>query len=337
MRIINVAVVGVGYWGPNLVRNFLKIPNVHVAYICDINKGSLDKISVQYPHINRTTDYNVILKDKTINLVAIATPISTHFNLCKKALIAEKHVFVEKPITMSSKDARSLMILAKCHKRMLMVGHTFIYSSAIKIIKKYIKEKKLGDVYYYDSIRINLGGFQKDTNVLWDLASHDLAILSYILPERPVSVYVVASSYIRKEFEDVAHVFVKYTNDIFAHIHVSWLSPVKIRTILLGGSKKMILYNDIEPSEKVKIYNKKDNIPFSQISPFTPAYRSGDVIIPRLSQQETMHTQLLHAVNCIHKNINPITDGMQGLRVVEMLEALEKSLKSKKEIFLNDL
>ena len=335
MKIITVAVVGLGYWGPNLVRNFVKIPGVSIKYLCDIQQENLDAIAKDYPLIRKTTNFTDLLQDETLDLIAIATPLSTHFSLAEKALISGKHVFIEKPMTQTSTQASALIKLAKKKNKVLMVGHTFIYSSAVWKMKEYIDEKKLGKLYYYDSTRINLGGFQSDTNVLWDLASHDLAILSYIMPVQAYSIYATANQYIQKNRVEVAHLFLRLTHNISAHIHVSWLSPVKIRTILIGGSQKMILYNDIEPSEKIKIYTN-DVVPLSHVTPFSPAYRSGDVVIPQLSQEETMYIQLSHTISCIRQNKRPLSDGEQGLKVIQLLEAAEKSLQTKKEVFINE-
>lgn len=335
MKKINIAVVGLGYWGPNLVRNFLKIPGVNIAYLCDIYEKNLQKISLDYPFLKTTNNYNDVLNDRNIDIIAIATPLSTHHSLAKKALLMNKHVFIEKPFTQSIKEAKELVSIAKKNKKVLMVGHTFIYSSAIRKIKDQISKKKMGQIYYYDSTRTNLGKFYSDTNVLWDLATHDFAILNYLFESLPVSIYVAASRHLGKSNVEFAHVFLRYKNNISAHIHVSWLSPVKIRTILLGGSKQMIQFNDIEPTEKIKIYNR-DNYLEASITPFMPAYRSGDILIPKLSQEETLLVQLRHLVDCVKKNMTPITDGISGLNVVKLLSAAEKSLQLKKEINLHE-
>jgi len=335
MKKINIAVIGLGYWGPNLVRNFLKVPEVNISYLCDLSDKNLRKISEEYPFLKTTKIYEEILNDSTVDLIAISTPLSTHFNIAKKALINGKHVFIEKPMTQNIKEANELIKIAKKNKKILMVGHTFIYSSAIRKIKEQINRKKLGQIYYYDSTRTNLGKFYSDTNVLWDLATHDFAILNYLFESLPKSIYVAASKHLGKDNIEFAHVFLRYSNNITAHIHVSWLSPVKIRTILLGGSKQMIEFNDIEPTEKIKIYNR-DNYLISSISPFAPAYRSGDILIPKLSQEETLLVQLQHLADCILKNKEPLTNGNSGLNVIRLLTAAEKSLKQKKEIKIND-
>lgn len=334
MKKNKVAVIGVGYWGPNIIRNFLKIPSIKVKYACDLDPVKLAKILEDYPMVTPTKNYNEILSDENIDIIAIATPLATHYPLAKKALENGKHVFLEKPMAQTSSQARNLIRLAKKNKKTLMIGHTFLYSSAIKTIKKYIENKRLGKIYYYDSTRINLGGVQSDTNVLWDLAVHDLSILSYIFKSKPKSVYVAASKHTGDLYYDIAHIFLKYPNNITAHIHTSWISPVKVRSIFIGGNKGMITYNDIEPTEKIKLY-KNDSQPVKDISPFSPAFRKGEIIIPKLSQQETMHTQLSYLVSCIKKNKKPISDGIQGLEVIKLLEACEQSAKKNKEIILN--
>lgn len=337
MSSINVAVIGHGYWGPNILRNFLKIPNVKVVAVCDLLKKNLTQVKNEHPQIVTTQDYNYILNNKNIDAVAISTPIATHYQLAKKTLLAKKHVLIEKPITKTTKEANHLIVLAERTNKILMSGHTFVYTEAVKKIKKYIDQKRLGDVYYYDSTRINLGRIQKDANVIWDLATHDMSILSYIIPEKPLSIQVFASSHIKKGLEDMAHIFIKYENNITAHIHVSWLSPVKIRMILIGGRKKMITYNDIEPSEKIKVYHKSIAIPISSITAFSPAYRSGPVKIPHLDQKEAVLTELKHFIYCIKNKKKPLTDAHEGRKVVALLEAADKALKSRSEVHISKL
>lgn len=337
MKLINVAVIGLGYWGPNLVRNFLKIPGVRIVTVCDLLKKNLKKISISFPSVKTTNNYKQIINDKTIDLVAIATPLKTHFLLAKNALLANKHVLIEKPMTQTSKDAGELISIANKMQKIIMVGHTFVYSEAIKKIKRVIDREELGKIYYYDSTRINLGLIQQDTNVIWDLAPHDFSILSYILKEKPLSLRAIGSKFLQKNYEEVAHIIIKYKKNITAYINLSWLSPVKIRTIMIGGNKKMILYNDIEPSEKIRIYDKNVTISPSKITPFSPAYRSGNIVIPYLEQNESLLNQLNHLVDCIRNKKQPISDGIAGLTVVRLLEACDKSLKTNSEVNLTSL
>ncbi len=336
MAFIHVAIVGLGYWGPNLVRNFLKIPDVKVSAICDVNIKTLNNLSSQYPHIKTTTDYNQLLHDEKIDLIAIATPSRTHYEIGQKVLRAKKHVLIEKPMTQSSDEAKPLIELAEKNNRLIMVGHTFIYSEPIKKIKEMLEKKALGKIYYYDSTRINLGIIQSDLNVIWDLAPHDFSILNFLFQEKPLSLTAVGSSHIHKNNEEMAHIIVTYEKNITAHIHLSWLSPVKIRSILIGGSKKMIVYDDIEPTEKIRVYDK-NTLPSSSITPFSPAYRSGDILIPRLKQEEALYNELFHFIECIQKKRKPLSDGSDGLKVVRLLEATDQALKSKKEILLHNI
>jgi len=327
-----VAVIGLGYWGPNLLRNFLLISNVNVIYGCDIIKKNLNKLSREYPSVKFTTNFDDVLSDESIDLVAIATPLSTHFDLAKKALNANKHVLLEKPMVSNSKEAKFLIALAKKKNKILMVGYTFIYSEPIKKIKQIIKSNQLGRIYYFDSNRINLGLIQKDINVIWDLACHDFSILNYLFNQKPTYVQTFGSKFINNKHVEIAHIIIRYKKDITAHINVSWLSPVKIRSILIGGSKKMISYDDISPNEKIKMYEKSIKLSKSKITPFSPAYRSGDVIIPYMPQTEPLKNELEHLVNCVKNNKRPITDGEMGLEIIKLLEATDKSLKLKSEV-----
>lgn len=333
MKKINVAVIGMGYWGPNIIRNLLKVPQISKIYGCDIQKNKLNILKKNFPNVIATNDYILLLNQKKIDAIVIATPIKTHFDLAKKALNAKKHVLVEKPMTTKSEEAKKLIELSKKTRKILMVGHTFVYSESIQKIKDLIQNKKIGKIYYYDSTRINLGLIQKDLSVIWDLAPHDLSIVNYLFSEKPISVQAFGSSFIAGKYE-LAHIFLRYENNISVHIHISWLSPVKIRSILIGGSKKMIVYNDIEPSEKIKIYDEGTIPSLSAITPFSPAYRSGDIIIPQLEQKEALLTEVSHFADCILKHKKPITSGEDGFKVIFILEAIEKALSTHREVLL---
>lgn len=330
------AVIGLGYWGPNLVRNFLKLSSVEIRTVCDNSKKAIKKFKKEYPNISITSDYQEILNNQIIDFVAIATPLSTHFQLGKKALLSGKHVLIEKPMAENSEQAKELINLAKKKKKVLMVGHTFIYTEGIQKIKKLIKKKSFGKLLYFDSTRINLGKLRSDANVIWDLAPHDLSILIYLFPELPSSIQAMGSSHISKKQIEIAHIFLTYNKNITAHIHVSWLSPVKLRTILIGGSNQMIQYNDIEPSEKIKVYNKSVVINPEKITPFSPAYRSGSIYIPQLKQSEGLYTQLSHFIECIQKKKQPITHGEEGLKVVQLLEIIDKAMINNQTINLHE-
>ncbi len=330
-KTINVAVIGLGYWGPNLIRNLLKIPLVSAVYGCDLLEKNIQSIKRDFPNVILTKNYAEILRNKEIDAIVIATPIPTHFKLAKEALAAGKSVLVEKPMTTTSADARELIKVAKRMNKVLMAGHTFVYAETIREIKSLIEKGQLGKTYYYDSTRINLGLIQKDSDVIWDLAPHDLSIINYLFSEKVISVQAFGSKFVGNNSE-IAHIFLNLENNISVHINISWLSPVKMRSIIIGGSKKMIVYNDIEPSEKIKIYDK-GVIPES-ITPFIPAYRSGDVVIPNIEQKEALLTELLHFVDCIINRKEPLTSGENGLKIVSYLEAVEKALKTRKEVFL---
>lgn len=336
MKRIKIGVIGLGYWGPNLVRNFRKIPGVEIILAADLKKENLKKIHIDFPSIKTTNEYKKILKDESIDAVVIATEVKSHYRLVKETLSSGKHVLVEKPMTKTSNEAKELIALSKNRKKLLMVGHTFVYSNAVRKIKEIITSNDLGTIYYYDSMRINLGLIQKDSNVIWDLAPHDLSILNYILKQKPLTLAAFGSSHLHYSHEEMAHVFITYENNITAHIHVSWLSPVKIRTVLIGGSKKMIVYDDINPSEKIKIYDKGVLLSRSKVTPFSPAYRSGNVVIPQIDQAEPLYNEVYHFIDCIRNNKKPITDGEAGLEVVSLLEATDRALQTKREVHFHE-
>lgn len=331
-RKLHVAIVGVGYWGPNLVRNILTSQKVNNVSVFDIDTSKSEQISAQYPQVSVAKSYESILNEGDIDAIVVATPISTHYPLALQAINASKHVLVEKPMTKSLLESRKLVHASKSNNVVLMVGHTFVYSESVKKIKEIIRKGTLGKVYYYDSTRINLGMLQSDANVVWDLATHDLSIIDYLFDESPVSVQTFASCHVGTKEEELSHVFFRYRSGMVAHIHVSWLSPVKIRRVLIGGSKKMVVYDDIEPTEKLKIYNKGIDIDKSAVTPFRPAYRSGSVSIPAILQQEALFNQTEHFLDCILHNKTPITNGRVGLRVVSLLEAIQKSAKTGKQV-----
>ncbi len=333
MNKINIAVVGFGYWGPNIVRNLLTISQIDQIYVYDKDYKRLKQCKENFPRVQTLQSFEEVLTNEKITGVFIATPLSSHYSLSAQVLKANKHVFIEKPMCESSTKAKMLIKLAEKEKRLLMVGHTFVYSETVKKIKSLINKDSLGKVYYYDSTRINLGNIQSDSSVVWDLAPHDLSIINYLFSEKIISVQAFGSSFINKNFE-IAHIFLRLERNISAHIHISWLSPVKIRSILIGGSKKMIVYDDIQPSEKIKIYDKGVVPSKKNITPFAPAYRSGDVMIPHLEQKEALRTELIHFVDCIVKNKLPLTSGYDGLKVVSLLEAIDKALITHKEVML---
>jgi predicted dehydrogenase len=328
--IINIGVIGYGYWGPNLVRNFAEIPGAQVRTVSDFKPELLAKAQARYPTIKVTTDYRDILKDPKIDAVAIATPVSTHFDLALAALQAGKHVLVEKPMTTSSEQAVRLIEEAQRRKLVLMVDHTFVYTGAVRKMHDLIATNVVGDIYYYDSVRVNLGLFQHDVNVIWDLAVHDLSIMDYLLPSKPYAVSATGISHVMKEPENLAYLTLFFANNLMAHIHVNWLAPVKVRRTLIGGSQRMIVYDDLEPSEKVKIYDKgitlngnSDESTYQMLV----GYRAGDMWAPHLEITEAIRTEGLHFIDCIQQGDRPISDGESGLRVVRILEAASQSIK----------
>lgn len=326
---INIGVIGYGYWGPNLVRNFSEIPGAQVKTVSDFKPELLAKVQARYPKINVTTDCRDILTDPKIDAVAIATPVSTHFDLALAALQAGKHVLVEKPMTNTSEQAMRLIEEAEKRNLVLMVDHTFVYTGAVRKMHDLIATNTLGNVYYYDSVRVNLGLFQHDVNVIWDLAVHDLAIMNYVLPFQPYAVSATGISHIPGEPENIAYLTLFFENNLIAHLHVNWLAPVKVRRTLIGGSQRMIVYDDLEPSEKVKIYDKGITINGNSESVYQMmiGYRTGDMWSPKLDMTEALRTEGLHFINCIQQSDRPLTDGKAGLHVVRILEAASQSLK----------
>ncbi len=330
---MKVAVIGLGYWGPNLVRNFLGTDGIGGVIGCDKDAQRLANIKRRFPETELSDDYPDILRRDDVEIVAIATPVSSHFSLAKAALEAGKHCWVEKPFTATVAEAETLINLAEKKGLKIMVDHTFIYTGAVRKIKDLIDKGVLGDLYYFDSVRINLGLFQHDVNVVWDLAPHDLSIMDYLIDKRPVSVSAVGSCHIGNRLENIAYLTVNFDNDVIAHFHVNWLAPVKIRTVMIGGTKSMILYDDMENSEKVKVYDKGVEVKTKEgVYQTLVQYRMGDMYAPKLDQTEALTIATQHFVDCIRENKVPITDGVAGLNVVRILEAADCSIKQQGKI-----
>jgi predicted dehydrogenase len=328
---VNIGVIGYGYWGPNLVRNFAEIPNAQVTKVSDFKPELLAKAQARYPSIQVTTDCQDIFKDPKIDAVAIATPVSTHFDLALAALQAGKHVLVEKPMTASSEQAKRLIEEAEKRNLVLMVDHTFVYTGAVRKMHDLIASNQLGDIYYYDSVRVNLGLFQHDVNVIWDLAVHDLSIMNYVLPSQPYAVSATGVSHVPGEPENIAYLTCFFESNLIAHFHVNWLAPVKVRRTLIGGSQRMIVFDDLEPSEKLKIYDKGITVNGSSESVYQMliGYRTGDMWSPKLDVTEALRTEGLHFIECITQGSRPITDGEAGLQTVKILEAATQSMKQR--------
>lgn len=328
-NVINIGVIGYGYWGPNLVRNFSEIPGAQVTMVSDFKPELLAKVQARYPSIQVTTDCQDILADTKIDAVAIATPVSTHFDLALAALKAGKHVLVEKPMTVTSEQALRLIEEAERRNLVLMVDHTFVYTGAVRKMRDLVANDGLGDIYYYDSVRVNLGLFQHDVNVLWDLAVHDLSIMDYVLQSKPRAVSATGVSHIPGKPENIAYLTLFFDSNLIAHLHANWLAPVKVRRTLISGSQKMIVYDDLEVSEKVKIYDKGITVngDTEKVYEMLIGYRTGDMWAPKLEMTEALRTEGLHFLHCIEQGEQPITDGYAGLRVVKILEAATKSMK----------
>ena len=324
---INIGIIGYGYWGPNIVRNFNNIEGANVISICDSNQDAMNRARKSYPHINLTNESNDILNSTEVDAVAIITPVSTHFQLAKRAIKNGKHVFVEKPFTATVAQAEELIELAEQNRRIIMVDHTFLFTGAVKKIKQLIDDKVLGDLYYYDSIRVNLGLFQPDVNVIWDLAPHDFSVMDFLINEKPAAVSACGKAHVNG-YEDTAYVTVQFNNSMIAHFNVNWLSPVKVRTTLIGGEKKMLLWNDLEADEKIKIYDKGIDINSKESSyKLLVNYRSGDMYAPRVEQIEALKLETEYFVRCVMSGERPINDGQSGLRVVKLLRACNQSIK----------
>lgn len=331
---IRIGVVGYGYWGPNLVRNFMETPGSQVNYVSDLDEGRLAQVQTRYPAVKTATDVKELLASPEVDAVAIATPVSTHFDLAMEALQAGKHVLVEKPLADTADRCKCLVEEAGKQDRLLMVDHTFPYTGAVRKVKELIRTGKLGKIYYYDSVRVNLGLFQHDVNVIWDLAVHDLSIIDYILSDKPVAVSATGISHVKGQPENVSYLTLYFETSTIAHIHVNWLAPVKLRRTLIGGSKKMIVYDDLEPTEKVKVYDKGVTLETDpdSIYEMRVGYRTGDMWAPKLDSTEALRMMARHFTDCIANRKTPITNADSGLRVVSIMEAATESMAKRGEL-----
>jgi len=327
-KVINIGLFGYGYWGPNLVRNFINV-GANVKYIADISSHRLSIAKSLYPAITTTLNSDDIFNDNSIDAVVIALPVSLHYEIAKKALNAGKHVLVEKPMTDSVDTSEELIELAQRKKKILMCDHTFLYTGAVKKIKQLINEKQLGNLQYFDSVRINLGLFQSDVNVIWDLAPHDISILSYLYNDKPCGVTATGISHMNNNIENLAYLTIYYNSGFIAHVNVSWISPVKIRKILIGGEQRMIVYDDIEPTEKVKIYDSGYKmISYEEQNKYKMDYRTGDILIPKLETTEALKGMAEDFIKAIVNSSIPISNAELGLNIVKILNASEKSIKN---------
>jgi len=323
---MKIAVVGLGYWGPNLVRNFSASDRVSDVLCCDLDRERVKKLVVKFPHVQAVDSFDEILASNC-DAVGIATPISQHHSMGMRVLRHGKHLLVEKPMAISSRECEELVRCAEDHKRVLMVDHTFLYTGAVRKMKDIIERGDVGDIYYFDSVRVNLGLFQHDVNVIWDLAPHDLSIMDFMLAQKPVAVSAVGVNHY-DHMEDMAYLALHFEGKMMAHVHVNWLAPVKIRRILIGGSKKMIVYDDMEPSEKVKVYDSGVKVVTREgIYKTLVEYRTGDMFAPKLDQSEALGLVVKDFLDAIELGRKPVADGETGLRIVRILEAAELSVK----------
>jgi predicted dehydrogenase len=328
---IKFGVIGYGYWGPNIVRNLRGLDSATVVSICDKSSAALRRAKQANPDVHVTSDFTEVLSSPDIDAVAVITPVWTHYELAKRALQNGKHVFVEKPFTSTSDQAVELIELAEKNNLQIMVDHTFLFTGAVKKIHQLIDDSTLGKLYYYDSTRVNLGLFQHDVNVLWDLAPHDLAIVDYLIDQRPEAIVATGQAHFNG-LTDVAYLTAYYPDNVIAHINVNWLSPVKVRTTLIGGEKKMLVWDDLEADEKIKVYDRGVQMNSREgVYDLLVSYRSGDMWSPKIENVEALKAELAYFVGCIKNSERPFNDGMSGLRVVRMLEAAEESLKRKGE------
>lgn len=329
---IRLGVVGYGYWGPRIVRNFHGIKGAEIAVICDKSSLSLQRAGHDYPHIPVTSDFREVIASVDIDAVVVVTPVWTHYALAKAALENGKHVLVEKPFTSTVDQAKEVIDLADKKCRQVMVDHTFLFTGAVRKIKQLVDDGALGGLYYYDSTRVNLGLFQHDVNVIWDLAPHDLSIMDYVIGQKPEYVAANGQSHLNG-LADLAYLTLYFSDKIIAHINVNWLSPVKVRTTLIGGEKKMLVWNDLEPDEKVRVYDKGVSVEGGESSVYEllVSYRSGDMWAPKVEQTEALTAEAQYFVECVEKNQRPFNDGLAGLRVVEILEAADVSLSRRGE------
>jgi predicted dehydrogenase len=326
---IRIGVIGYGYWGPNIVRNFNGVNGAKVTAVCDLSEDMCQRVAKAYPGIEVGTDPNRILTSPDIDAVAVITPVFTHFDLAKKALENGKHVFVEKPFTSTVAQAEELNEIADKKKLTIMVDHTFIFTGAVRKIKAMVEEGQLGDLYYFDSTRVNLGLFQHDVNVVWDLAPHDFSIMDFILDQKPVALSATGQSHFNG-LEDVAYVTCYFPGKLIAHFNVNWLSPVKVRTTLIGGTKKMLVWNDIDPDEKIKVYDKGVDVTTREsVYDLLVSYRSGDAWVPKVEATEALKLEAEYFVKCVTSGERPLNDGQSGLRVVQVLEAANKSISQR--------
>ena len=327
---LNIAVIGCGYWGPNLIRNFYSIPECKLKLACDVDESRLAHMSRLYPGIKTTNNVDSVINDAEVDAIAIATPVRYHFEMARKSLLAGKHTFIEKPMASSVKECEELIALAEKHNLTLMVGHTFIYSPAVRKIKEIINAGDIGEIMYIGSRRLNLGLFQKDINVTWDLAPHEISIILYVMGKTPLYVNCQGKAHITKGIEDITNMTIDFDDGGFATVQSSWLDPNKVRQTTFVGSKRMLVYDDLEPFEKIKIYDKRVDTPphYDTFAEFQYSYHHGDMYAPYIDQVEPLKVECQHFLDCIKSGSKSDSSGIEGLKVVQVLEAASKSLRN---------
>jgi len=325
---IGVGVIGYGYWGPNLVRNFAELPGARVAAVADPRRERLAAAAARYPAIKVSTDHRDVINDPAVDAVAIATPVYTHFELGMAALAAGKHVLMEKPLASTSEQGSRLLEEAARRRLTLMVDHTFVFTPAVQKMRELTQTGELGEIHYYDSVRINLGLFQHDVNVLWDLAVHDLSIMDFVIDQHPLAVSATGIAHISGTPENIAYLTMFFDGSLIGHVHVNWLAPVKIRRTLLGGSRRMLVFDDLEASEKIKVYDRGISVDQNPADDtlLRIGYRTGDMWAPQLAIREALHGVAVHFIGSIRAGTVPVTDGHAGLRIVRLLEAATESM-----------
>jgi predicted dehydrogenase len=327
---VNVGIIGYGYWGPNVARNFHACEKAKLVAICDLNEKRLNLAKSTYPFIKAFSNYQELLKSEDLGIVAIVTPVFTHYELAKAALENGKNVFIEKPFTSNSAQAEELINLASKRNLKIMVDHTFLFTGAVRKMQEIIDGGELGSLFFYDSVRVNLGLFQHDINVIWDLAPHDLSIMNYLINKKPTAISAVGTQHFGNGVEDVAYLSVQFEdNGFIAHFHCNWLSPVKIRRTLISGDKKMLVWDDLSSDEKIKVYDRGVDFKNGEgLHKLLVSYRSGDVYVPKISNSEALKLEAQYFIDCLENNREPLNNGEAGLKVVELLEAADLSLKS---------
>lgn len=333
MRSIRVGIIGCGYWGPNLVRNFARYPGAEVVGVCDAQYERALKVASDYRVTVITDQATQLTDDRNVDLIVLATPTHTHFDLAKQAISAGKHVLVMKPLTTRACEAAELCELATKKGVLLAVDHTFVFTAAVQRMRDMVRQEELGDLYYFDSVRANLGLFQSDVNVIWDLAPHDISILDFVVGGQPTEVTAVGASHGGSPTENIGYITMRYANSFLAAVHVNWLAPAKVRRTILGGSKKMVMYDDGEPTEKIRVYDKGVSIHAHKAASDDPyalmvSYRTGDMVAPNLSGREALSVEVENLVKAIHGEVSLVSDGAAGLRVVQILEAAQESIRA---------